>query len=1205
MAGWLNRTMAGLILFLGLTGPESHAQQWQDISPNVGFQWNVVHFFTPDSGFVAGLSSQIARTADGGSTWETTQLQPTPGAPLNGLSMIRDQPSNGWLVGNSGRVRKTIDAGQNWEFVTPSPIAGNAMAVHFPIDTMGWLVTHDGSTWQYSGGGDKWTLWGKVPLGNPGPLNTVYFIHPDTGWVAGAHGHIARTFNGARWPTNTVNWTTFTQESNLQFNDVFFFNVNDGWACGTFDNKAVILRSTNGGQTWTKTVIDTVAGFNSLAFIHPDTGWVAGSGGSIYRTVNGGQSWNLEVTGITQTIRRLHMHHATLGWAVGGGGKVLRYTRCDDARAAADPVCQGDTLFLQSETEGAAYHWTGPDNFQSDTRYPIRFPAVGGTYHLTLTQGACVTTDSVVVTLRTLPEIQLSAGARDCDLGQRALHANGNFSQIIAWQGPGGFSAGNLASVQIIMTGTYGVTATSAEGCRNEATIVITSVAEKPNLGLSVSPAVIDCNNPAVTIQAQSDTLGTIFFIGGNPMGMGQLITQQSGSYTIEAEHPVSGCRTSGNIMVPIDTLRPTLTLPGNDILTCTKESIILQAMTNATSVEWSKGGVLLATGPSLQVHEPGNYQVTVRGQNGCTASGTVLVSEDKQAPGIGVPAVSGPITCKDPSVTLSIATPDPGVEILWTGPGGFQANTATVSVTLPGDYSVRFTSIGNGCQAMAEITVASDLVPPSLPQGSLSVSGKVTCRNEPVRISMSSAPAGVAFAWSTPSGEHIITDSAFIEVSSSGIYALTLTGSNGCFAVSGPIHVEADTLKPDLPILTDITVDCGTETILLPASSNQGDSSLWRNPGGKPLEPGTIGKNDIEQGYYVLTVVGPNGCISSDSLLVTTSGDIPTLHLSTDTTEVTLNCSVGQARIHATTNVPNGVITWTRPDGSETQGTSITVDQGGSYKVSVIDPATDCQQSRTMNVGMDTQIPISGIKPHDILTCQRPFTILEAETVALPANRTFSFVWLGPGGEEPTGAIIPVNESQTGTWGLTVTDLVNGCTNLFSTTVLPITDKPSVKVIIASLDCDSAVLEAKAQDTANLVFEWSPSPGISAQDLRWTVYQTGIYQLTATDTLTGCRVVLTPAVELPKPNLITFFSPNGDGKNDRFRVNLCRSMEVHGFTLFNRWGNLLLSTEDFDRDYPQGWDGTVNGKVVPNGTYYYILKTANEIWRENLTILE
>ena len=72
----------------------------------------------------------------------------------------------------------------------------------------------------------------------------------------------------------------------------------------------------------------------------------------------------------------------------------------------------------------------------------------------------------------------------------------------------------------------------------------------------------------------------------------------------------------------------------------------------------------------------------------------------------------------------------------------------------------------------------------------------------------------------------------------------------------------------------------------------------------------------------------------------------------------------------------------------------------------------------------------------------------------------------------------------------------------------------------------------------------------------------------------------------LKDPNIFhpTAFTPNGDNLNDVFTVF---GQYVVGFEMkiFNRWGELLYTTEDI----LGGWDGTFRGNEMPEGTYTFI----------------
>ena len=61
--------------------------------------------------------------------------------------------------------------------------------------------------------------------------------------------------------------------------------------------------------------------------------------------------------------------------------------------------------------------------------------------------------------------------------------------------------------------------------------------------------------------------------------------------------------------------------------------------------------------------------------------------------------------------------------------------------------------------------------------------------------------------------------------------------------------------------------------------------------------------------------------------------------------------------------------------------------------------------------------------------------------------------------------------------------------------------------------------------------------------------------------------------------------SPNGDGINDEVIVRCKHNYPNAQMQIFSRWGTLVYDGE------PTGWNGQFQGKDLPDGTYFYILK--------------
>jgi adhesin/invasin len=62
-------------------------------------------------------------------------------------------------------------------------------------------------------------------------------------------------------------------------------------------------------------------------------------------------------------------------------------------------------------------------------------------------------------------------------------------------------------------------------------------------------------------------------------------------------------------------------------------------------------------------------------------------------------------------------------------------------------------------------------------------------------------------------------------------------------------------------------------------------------------------------------------------------------------------------------------------------------------------------------------------------------------------------------------------------------------------------------------------------------------------------------------------------------------FTPNNDGSNDVLKPILVGIATFHYMNVYNRWGNLIFTTQDPNR----GWDGTFKGVAQPVETYLWI----------------
>ncbi|MEK9136455.1 MAG: YCF48-related protein, partial [Bacteroidota bacterium] len=167
-------------------------------------------------------------------------------------------------------------------------------------------------------------------------LTKVFFLDSLRGWVVGRQGTILRTVDGGR--------TWESQDPGLEADIVSILMLSNrrGWALSfvpfidtTTWYGTRILKTTNGGDTWTSQQFPIVGKFlSSIVFLDSTHGWMGGANGDLYRTTNGGANWipaNVDSSLYARlAIVRLRFFSPSFGLAVGGridlAGAVWRTT---------------------------------------------------------------------------------------------------------------------------------------------------------------------------------------------------------------------------------------------------------------------------------------------------------------------------------------------------------------------------------------------------------------------------------------------------------------------------------------------------------------------------------------------------------------------------------------------------------------------------------------------------------------------------------------------------------------------------------------------------------------------------------------------------------------------------------------------------------------------------------------------------------------
>lgn len=175
---------------------------------------------------------------------------------------------------------------------------------------------------------------------------------------------------------------------------------------------------------------------------------------------------------------------------------------------------------------------------------------------------------------------------------------------------------------------------------------------------------------------------------------------------------------------------------------------------------------------------------------------------------------------------------------------------------------------------------------------------------------------------------------------------------------------------------------------------------------------------------------------------------------------------------------------------------------------------------------------------------------------------------------------------NQPGTYSVTVTN-IHGCDRIRTITVVP-----SDVALINDIDIkdlrDNNTVTVYASPTGNVnttyLYSLNAPDGPYQESNFFENVPPGVHTIYVYD-VSGCGVVSKEIAVLAIPN---FFSPNGDGINDYWRIKGMSGGFYANSTIriFDRYGKLLA---DINPQSP-GWDGNYNGARLPSTDYWYVI---------------
>ncbi len=365
--------------------------------------------------------------------------------------------------------------------------------------------------------------------------------------------------------------------------------------------------------------------------------------------------------------------------------------------------------------------------------------------------------------------------------------------------------------------------------------------------------------------------------------------------------------------------------------------------------------------------------------------------------------------------------------------------------------------------------------------------------------------------------------------------------------------------------VVENPSVDLGNDTAICPYDSvtlNAGSGFAqyqWSNSAATP----SVTVNT--PGSYWVKVTTPNGCKAADTLMVTNL-PVPLIVTTSDTA-----CIGDTANLSAFAG-PGCIYQWN--NGVSTPANPVSPAGTTTYQVLVTD-SLGCRDSAQATAVINP-LPQISISPDT--------TICLGTQATLTATGGQQYQWAPTGSVTPTIQVSPA--APTETYHVTVTD-ANGCSSTASVTVETV---PYPAVDIYS-DSDTICRGDMAELTASggTLYNWST--GATAPSIQVKPTENTVYTVTVSNSASGAVCSSDTMIMQYVKNCNVVFIPNAmslSGINNIFKpAGESIYADFYRFAIYNRFGQLLFETDDFN----EGWDGTFKGNYVPEGVYVYDLE--------------
>ncbi|PCH98242.1 MAG: hypothetical protein COB85_01910 [Bacteroidetes bacterium] len=878
---------------------------------------------------------------------------------------------------------------------------------------------------------------------------------------------------------------------------------------------------------------------------------------------------------------------------------IITFT--DSAYPSCNAVCDGmATINVVGGTPAYTYLWNDPSG-QTDT---IATGLCDGFATVLVTDSlGCFESDSIEL-IEPTPIVmsivsQTSASCDSiCDAMAVVSATGGTSPYTFTW------STGTVNDTATgLCASTYSITVTDGNGCTTVDTVVITGPAGLTSsittitmiscFGLCDGSAMVTASGgvPPYTYAWQDTSIGAI---GGN---FDTIMNLCADSDYVAIIRDANNCLT----MVPFIITEPaplsvnicdTLNVACN--LSCDGSATVCPSGgTPAFTYIWTDTlGQIVSTDSIADSLCAGIYRIDITDGNGCIAVDSLVVITQPDL-----------LSCSFYDTVMTGCGADSAVGKVWvTGLGGtapysYAWNTTVLPPDtldsainlLAGNYNVTVTDI-NGCQSVCgvSITDTSDMAASITDSTMVSCFG--LCDGEAI-VTPTGSTSPYTYNWVDVTGTPILDFDSTANNLCTGLYRAIVESNAGCLR-SIPIFITEPALL-EATIIDSTGAMCnndsnGTATVGVTGGSAP-YTYAWTDTLGATIGTDSL-LDSVIAGIYCVLVTDSNGC--QDSICVTiTQPNVLTVTDSITPATCSNTCD-GIAVVTPAGGTAPFTYSWAQDSTNTSSTDTLCVD---TFYVTVTD-TNGCSIVDTVII-TPSIVSVANAGPDT--------TICQGDTLTLSAGPAGTYDWyqdtIGTSlGSTQTISFIP-SDSGFISYILVVGDSICSDTDTVVVYVIPVNVDAGPDVQIAKGQC----VDLNGTVLNGTVFNWTPIATLNdpnIEDPEACPDETTTYYLTATND-SECpgtdSVTITVIPEIPDG-----ITPNADGYNDVWELFILTNYPNCEVQVYNRWGELIFESPEGDM-YVTKFDGTYNGKPLPVGTYYYVIKFNEDtdgILKETLT---